>query len=92
MPDSKREEIEATIGTMLLNEWDPLDVRAQPDHADEYRKYSHDIYGLLIRGASDVQVGRHLHQIEREEMHHAEADSRDLSALLKTLRALEKTI
>jgi hypothetical protein len=92
MSDSKREQIEATIGTVLLNEWDPLDVRAQPDRADEYRKYSHDIYGLLIRGASDVQVGRHLHKIEREEMHRADADNRDLSALLKTLRALEKTM
>ncbi|MDQ6611917.1 MAG: hypothetical protein M3Y64_05755 [Gemmatimonadota bacterium] len=92
MPDSRREAIEATIGGVLLNEWDPLGVRGQPEHADEYGRYSHDIYGLLIRGASDVQVGRHLHQIEREEMHHPDADSRDLSALLKTLRALEKTM
>ncbi len=92
MPDSKREEIEAAIGKVLFNEWDPLNVHDEPAAHDEYLKYAHDIYALLIRGGSDVQVGRHLHKIEREEMHHENADSRDLSALLKTLRALEKTM
>lgn len=92
MPDSKREEIEATIGKVLLDEWDPLSVREQADHAQEYLRYAHDIYGLLIRGASDVQVGRHLHQIEREEMHHSDADGRDLTTVLRTLRKLEKTM
>lgn len=92
MSDLKREEAEIRIGATLLDEWDPLSVRGQPDHADDYLRYAHDIYGLLVRGASDVQVGRHLHAIEREEMHHPDADSRDLSIVLKTLRALEKTM
>ena len=92
MPDSKREEAETRIGATLLDEWDPLSVRGQPDHVSDYMRYAHDVYGLLVRGASDVQVGRHLHNIEREEMHHPDADSRDLSVVLKTLRALEKTI
>ena len=92
MPDSKREEAESRIGAALLAEWDPMDIRALPDHANDYLPYAHDIYGLLIRGGSDVQVVRHLHEIEREQMHHPDADSRDLTAVLKTLRALEKTI
>lgn len=92
MSDEKREAAEIRIGATLLDEWDPLSVRGQPDHAGEYMRYAHDIYGLLVRGASDVQVGRHLHTIEREEMHHPDADARDLTVVLKTLRALEKTI
>ncbi|GEM_PF-2091536 len=92
MSDSKREEAELKIGAVLLAEWDPRNVKAQPDHTNDYLPYAHEIYGLLIRGGSDVQVGRLLHQIEREQMHHPEADSRDLTAVLKTLRALEKTI
>lgn len=92
MLDAKREEAESRIGAVLLAEWDPMDIRALPDHANDYLPYAHDIYGLLIRGGSDVQVGRHLHEIEREQMHHPHADSRDLTAVLKTLRALEKTI
>ena len=92
MPDSKREEAEGRIGAVLLAEWDPMDIRAQPGHANDYQQYAHDIYGLLIRGGSDVQLGRHLHEIEREQMHHPDADARDLTAVLKTLRALEKTI
>ena len=92
MPDSKREEAEGRIGAVLLADWDPMNIRTQPGHANDYLQYAHDIYGLLIRGGSDVQVGRHLHEIERERMHHPDADSRDLTAVLKTLRALEKTI
>lgn len=87
-----REEAESKIGAVLLNEWDPLELRSQPDHANDYQQYAHEIYGLLLRGGSDVQVGRLLHQIEREQMQHPEADSRDLTAVLRTLRALEKTI
>jgi hypothetical protein len=92
MPDTKREDAELRIGAVLLAEWDPMDVKADPSHSTEYMPFAHEIYGLLIRGGSDVQVGRLLHQIEREQMHHPEADSRDLTAVLKTLRALEKTI
>lgn len=92
MPDSKREEVEKTIAGILFREWDPLGVHDQPEHSADYLRFAHDIYGLLIRGASDVQVGRHLHQIEREELHKPEADSRDLTALLHTLRVLERTI
>lgn len=91
MPDA-REQAEIRIGAVLLAEWDPMGVREQPDHASEYMPFAHDIYGLLVRGASDIQVGRHLHTIEREQMHHPDADARDLTAVLKTLRALEKTI
>lgn len=92
MTDPKRAEDERRIGEALLAEWDPLGVRGQPDHENDYMPYAHDVCALLLRGGSDVQVGRHLHMIEREQMHHPDADARDLSAVLKTLRALEKTM
>ena len=92
MADVTREQAEVRIGAALLAEWDPKGVRDDAAHAGDYMPYAHDIYGLLVRGASDIQVGRHLHTIEREEMQHPDADARDLTAILKTLRALEKTI
>lgn len=92
MSDVTREEAELKIGAALLNEWDPMNVRSQPGHEGDYLPYAHDIYGILIRGGSDVQVGRLLHQIERDQMHHPDADSRDLTTVLRTLRALEKTM
>jgi hypothetical protein len=92
MSDAKREAVEGTITGILFREWDPMGVRDAPNHETEYAKYAHDVYGLLMRGASDVQVGRHLHRIEREEMLHPEADGRDLSAVLHTLRKLERSI
>ena len=92
MSDEKQQAAESKIGAILLTEWDPLELRAEPDHAKDYLPYAHEVYGLLMRGGSDVQVGRLLHQIEREQMHHPEADSRDLTQVLRTLRAFEKTI
>ena len=92
MSNVTREQAETRIGAVLLSEWDPLSVGADAAHANDYLPFAHDIYGLLVRGASDIQVGRHLHTIEREEMHHPDADARDLTGVLKTLRALEKTI
>jgi hypothetical protein len=47
---------------------------------------------LLARGASDSQVGRRLHQAESDELQHPELATRDLSTLLRALRAIEKRI
>jgi hypothetical protein len=92
MSNATREEVEGTITQILFREWDPMGVHDNPAHANEYAKFAHDIYGLLIRGGSDVQVGRLLHKIEREDMMHEDADSRDLTGVLRTLRVLEKTM
>jgi hypothetical protein len=91
MPAENRTAIEAEIGLLLLNEWDPSGVRAQADAAS-YAGYAHELYGLLARGASDSQVGRRLHQAETEELQHPELATRDLSTLLRALRAIEKRI
>lgn len=92
MPDVTREAAESRISAALLAEWDPMDVRSQADQTDHYLPYAHDVYALLMRGASDTQVGRHLHAVEREQMHHPDADARDLTIVLRALRAIEKTI
>ncbi len=90
--DQERAVTEGAIRCALLEQWDPLGVHEQPGEHEEYTKYVHDLYNLLARGGSDVQVARHLHTIERDEMGHPELATRDLSALLKTLRAIEKAM
>ncbi len=91
MSAENRAEIEAEIGQLLLEQWDPSGVRDGADAAP-YSSYAHEIYGLLARGASDSQVGRRLHQAEADELHHPELAQRDLSTLLRALRAIEKRI
>ncbi len=84
----ERADAERAINALLAAQWDPL---ASHDAAS-YQHVGHEVYALLARGASDTQVGRYLHKVEREEMGHADADARDLTAVLTTLRAIERTM
>ena len=83
-----REDVEAEIGRILLEQWDPLGVRAGPPPG-AYAPYAHEVYNLLARGASDVQIARRLHQAERDELQHPELADRDLTPVVRALRALE---
>ncbi len=83
-----RADAERAIGEALASLWDPM---ASHD-AHTYETQAHDVYALLARGASDAQVGRHLHQVEREQMGHPDADHRDLHDVLTKLRAIERTM
>jgi hypothetical protein len=91
MPGAGREAMERAIGNALLEQWDPLGVHERPGAHDEYAQYAPGVYSLLARGASDVQVARHLHKIEADELGHPELATRDLTPVLRTLRALERT-
>ena len=90
-PDA-REAAEAAIGRVLLEQWDPLGVREAPGPHAEYAPYVHDVYGLLMRGASDAQVERHLRRVEREELRRPELAARDLAPVLRALRAVERAV
>ncbi len=82
----ERADAERAINALLAQHWDPL----LSHDAASYQHVGHEVYALLARGASDVQVGRYLHQVEREEMKHPDADERDLGAVLRLLRGVER--
>ena len=86
-----REAVEAAIGRILLDQWDPLGMRAGPAPG-AYAPYAHEVYTLLARGASDAQIARRLHQAERDELHHPELADRDLTPVVRALRALEREL
>lgn len=88
----ERAAAEREIERVLLDQWDPLGVRASPADEHAYAPYAHEVYGLLARGASDVQIARHLHHIERDNLAHPELAGRDLSHVVRALRKLEAQI
>ena len=92
MPAQARADAEAAIRSVLLQEWDPLGVHEIPGPHAEYDRHAAEVYELLARGASDVQVERYLHHIERDDLQHPELATRDLGAVLRKLRELERTI
>ena len=90
MPNLDRASAEQGIERALLERWDPLGVAQAPGEHAEYRAYAHEVYNLLARGASDVQVARFLHRAEQGELGHPELVERDLGGLLGELRAIER--
>ncbi len=87
-----REEVERNIARALLDQWDPLGVGGDPGPHPEYDRFAHEVFSLLARGASDMQVERFLHHLERDELGHPELSTVELTPLLTRLRALERTM
>ena len=92
MSRTERSVVEANITKLLMDQWDPLSVRETPGTHEEYAKYAHDLFNLLARGSSDMQLARFLHRAERDELNHPELVERDLSPLVRALREVEATI
>jgi hypothetical protein len=90
MSSLDRPEAEERIERALLEQWDPLGVASAPGEHPEYQAYAHEVYNLLARGASDVQVARFLHRAEDGELGHPELVSRDLAPLVDRLRTIER--
>ena len=90
MPNLDRPAAEASIELALLEQWDPLGVASAPGEHQEYHAFAHEIYNLLARGASDVQVTRFLHRAEDGELGHPELANRDLTPLVTRLRTIER--
>lgn len=90
MPSLDRPAAEERIERALLEQWDPLGVGSAPGDHPEYQPYAHELYKLLARGASDVQIARYLHRAEDGELGHPELASCDLAPLLTRLRAIER--
>lgn len=87
-----REEVERNIARALFDQWGPPGVPGDAAPHTEYDGFAHDLFGLLARGASDTQVARFLHHIERDELRRPELADAELKPLLATLRALEHSI
>lgn len=92
MSPQGREAAEAAIGRVLLEQWDPLATRGSTEPPPVYATCAHEIYSLLARGASDLQIERHLRHVERDDLHHPELADRDLGPVVRALRDVEHTI
>ena len=92
MSNFDRPEAEQRIERALLEQWDPLGVASAPGEHLDYHAYAHEVYNLLARGASDIQVARYLHRAEGDELGHPELVSRDLAPLVTRLRTIEREI
>ena len=56
------------IRRVLLEVWDPIGVKDEPRAQDEYDSYIGQIYGLLVKGASEQEIIEFLYHVETEQM------------------------
>jgi hypothetical protein len=75
------------IRRVLLDEWDPMSVRDDPDDQDAYDGYALAIYGLLARGATDEHLAEYLADAAAIWL---ESDAISQDTLLKVIRALRR--
>ena len=61
-------QIQDSIRSVLLHDWDPIGVADDPDAQDEYDSYVGEVYRLLASGASVGDVVKHLARIELDSM------------------------
>ena len=61
-------ELRQQIGRVLREQWDPIGVGDQPAAADEYDGYVYGVFRLLLDGASEHAIARHLLIAERDAM------------------------
>ena len=60
--------IKQEISRVLWDVWDPIGVKGFDGPRDEYASYVNGVYELLLSGASDEDVAKHLLHIATETM------------------------
>jgi hypothetical protein len=92
MASLTREAAEEAIGRLLLEQWDPTGERFTAGAHPEYARFAHEVYGLLLRGGSDVQVERFLRRVAHEELHRPDPAEGELDAVVHALRVIERSM
>jgi hypothetical protein len=84
--ESRRIRVE--IRHVLVDIWDPIGVKGEPNAQNEYDGYLGGVYGLLVGDASDEQIEAHLRQIVTERMG-LSAQKDATTATVKALRRIQ---
>ena len=78
--------VRVQIRGVLLNVWDPIGVRNDPNAQDEYDGYLGDIFELLVRRASRKKIVEYLYWVASVRM----GMDAKRSDMLPTVEALMK--
>ena len=86
-------EISKAIQEILINDWDPIGVRDDPEcPRDEYDSYIGEIYASLARNEPADFIARHLCLIESQRMGLGALDESARMAVALKLKALDVSL
>jgi hypothetical protein len=77
----------AEIRRVLLEVWDPIGIRDEPNAQDEYDSYIGHIYRLLARRASEIEISDYLYGVETDQMG---LPNHEKDSLLPVVHALKR--
>jgi hypothetical protein len=80
--------IRSQIRKVLLNAWDPIGIQNEPNAQDEYDGYVGEIYGLLVRRATDQEITDRLLYIVNDTMGLDAAKAEDMQPTVRALREI----
>jgi len=76
------------IHDVLLNVWDPIGVKEEPNAQDEYDLYIGRVYELLVSAAPDSELAEYLHWVAHDRMGFDSAQLVDMTNTVQALRAI----
>lgn len=82
-----KDKIDNQIYSILINEWDPIGIKNEPEAQDEYLIYLQDIKTILSK-KSDSDLIEYLIYIEAERMG-MEADKKNIARVVGLLKHLK---
>ena len=85
-------EIQESIRSVMLQDWDPIGVGEIDEARDEYDSYIAPVYRILVGTRSVDELAECLSRIEREEMGIGPSDPEVLQAVSAKLLDLKVTL
>jgi hypothetical protein len=79
---------EKTVGDILLNEWDPIGVKTNPNAKAEYNTYALKITGMLYAKADEAEIAEYLNEVVTKDFG-LKSDREITAAVSKKLASLK---
>ena len=81
--------IRLRIRQVLLDTWDPIGIKNEPNAQDEYDAYIGDLYELLSSKAPDSKIAEYLYWVAHNRMGFESARASDTANTVEALKAIE---
>jgi hypothetical protein len=80
--------IRVQIRRVLLEVWDPIGIKDEPNAQDEYDSYIGRLYELLVSQAADSKLAEYLYWVAHDRMGFDASQIRDMDETVQALRRI----
>ncbi len=88
MDKEESRRIRVQIRHVLLEVWDPIGVKDEPNAQDESDSYIGHLYELLTGNVTDAELSKYLYWVAHDRMGFEEAKASDMQTTVAALRSI----